>query len=190
MKIVRWVTSILTAAFVILSFAMPVFTMQVTQNPQSGRTDNTNTVYKSSTVESNIGSGNIETSNTDSRNMDAENTNSASSVDTSGEDNSQPNASIYEDMGITLPPVSVGSEAAGIIANGTDVTPPNTMQMLLGIVFWVCIVIGILVVVVVIVAGARKSPKGGLGKKRYERKPMTPKGKRILNERYYRNIKK
>ena len=48
----------------------------------------------------------------------------------------------------------------------------------------------ILIVVVVIVAATRKPPKGGTGKKRYERKPMTPKGKRILNEKYYRNIKK
>ena len=48
----------------------------------------------------------------------------------------------------------------------------------------------VVIVVVVIVAATRKPPKGGTGKKRYERKPMTPKGKRILNEKYYRNIKK
>lgn len=183
MKIVRWMTSILTAALVILSAAMPVFTMQVTQNPQSSRTDNTSGVYQSSALGNNTDSGNIGTGSTG-------NTTSVSSVDTSGDGDSQQDISRYEDIGMTLPPVSVGSEAAGVIANGHDVTPPNTMQTLLGIVFWVCIVIGILVVVVVIVAGARKSPKGGLGKKRYERKPMTPKGKRILNERYYRNIKK
>ena len=98
--------------------------------------------------------------------------------------------STSQDSGISLPEVSVGSEAAGIISKGTDITPSNTTQTWLGIVFWICIAIGILIIVVVIVAATRKPPKGGTGKKRYERKPMTPKGKRILNEKYYRNIKK
>ncbi|MFR1215010.1 MAG: hypothetical protein ACLSCV_10160 [Acutalibacteraceae bacterium] len=97
--------------------------------------------------------------------------------------------STSQDSGISLPKFSVGSEAAGI-SKGTDITPSNTTQTWLGIVFWICIAIGILIIVVVIVAATRKPPKGGTGKKRYERKPMTPKGKRILNEKYYRNIKK
>ena len=108
----------------------------------------------------------------------------------SSENSTSQDSGISQSSEISLPEVSVGSEAAGIISKGTDITPSNTTQTWLGIVFWICIAIGILIVVVVIVAATRKPPKGGTGKKRYERKPMTPKGKRILNEKYYRNIKK
>ncbi len=108
----------------------------------------------------------------------------------SSEDSTSQDNSLSQSSDISLPEVSVDSEAARIISKGTHVTPSNTTQTWLGVVFWICIAIGILIVVVVIVAATRKPPKGGTGKKRYERKPMTPKGKRILNEKYYRNIKK
>lgn len=74
-------------------------------------------------------------------------------------------SSISQNSEISLPEVSVGSEVAGIISKGTDVTPSNNTQTWLGIVFWICIAIGILIIVVVIVAAIRKTPTGGTRQK-------------------------
>lgn len=173
MKLSRRIVSVLMFMLLLSFMSIPVFAMQTQSG--SGRTDisseQSNTSWGQST------SGTMEESNQETA-------------------SSQSNSSAFQESSISssseisLPEVSVGSEAAGILSKGTDVTPSNTTQTWLGIVFWVCIAIGILIVVVVIVAATRKPPKGGTGKKRYERRPMTPKGKRILNEKYYRNIKK
>lgn len=169
--------SILMVVLVALTASMAVFAMQSTQSfSHTSNTQQSSRTSSSSSAQSNINQQGDASGSTASK--------------VGGDTSSQQSSSFNESDSISLPSVSVGSEVAGIISNGTDITPSNTTQTLLGIVFWVCIAIGILVIVVVILAAARKPPKGGTGKKRYERRPMTPKGKRILNEKYYRNIKK
>ena len=167
MKLTRRIVSILMFILLLSLMSLPVFAMQA---QSSGKTGSSEQFGVGS--EQNV-SGTMEE------------TTSVLSENSTSQD-----SGISQSSEISLPEVSVGSEAAGIISKGTDITPSNTTQTWLGIVFWICIAIGILIVVVVIVAATRKPPKGGTGKKRYERKPMTPKGKRILNEKYYRNIKK
>lgn len=173
MKLARGIVSILMFMLLLSFMSIPVFAIQTQSS--SGRTD-------TSSEQSNAGSR-----------QKASETMESSSKETASvqSDNSAlQNSSVSQSSEILLPEVSVDSEAAGIISKGTNVTPSNTTQTWLGIAFWICIAIGILIIVVVIVAATRKPPKGGTGKKRYERRPMTPKGKRILNEKYYRNIKK
>ena len=171
MKLARGIVSILMFMLLFSFMSLPVFAMQTQSNGRTGSSEQSSVRSKQNV------SGTMETG--------SEETTSVSSEDSTSQDNS-----LSQSSEISLPEVSVDSEAAGIISKGTDVTPSNTTQTWLGVVFWICIAIGILIVVVVIVAATRKPPKGGTGKKRYERKPMTPKGKRILNEKYYRNIKK
>ncbi len=165
MKLTRGIVSILMFMLLLSLMSLPVFAMQAQSNGRTGSSEQSG-VGSEQNVSGTMETGSVETTSVSSEN------------------------STSQDSGISLPEVSVGSEAAGIISKGTDITPSNTTQTWLGIVFWICIAIGILIIVVVIVAATRKPPKGGTGKKRYERKPMTPKGKRILNEKYYRNIKK
>ena len=167
MKLARGIVSILMFMLLFSFMSLPVFAMQTQSNGRTGSSEQSSVGSKQNV------SGTMETG--------SEETTSVSSEDSTSQDNS-----LSQSSEISLPEVSVDSEAAGIISKGTDVTPSNTTQTWLGVVFWICIAIGI----VVIVAATRKPPKGGTGKKRYERKPMTPKGKRILNEKYYRNIKK
>ena len=171
MKLARGIVSILMFMLLFSFMSLPVFAMQTQSNGRTGSSEQSSVGSKQNV------SGTMETG--------SEETTSFSSEDSTSQDNS-----LSQSSEISLPEVSVDSEAAGIISKGTDVTPSNTTQTWFGVVFWICIAIGILIVVVVIVAATRKPPKGGTGKKRYERKPMTPKGKRILNEKYYRNIKK
>ena len=173
MKVARRMISVLMLILVTLLVGTPIFAMQT----QSGSEITGMDSEQSNTSMQQSMSGSMETSRTETGSVLSGNLENES-------------RDIFQSDEISLPDVSVDSEIAGIISQGTNVTPSNTTQTLLGIVFWVCIVIGILVIVVVIIAATRKSPKGGTGKKRYERRPMTPKGKRILNEKYYRNIKK
>lgn len=97
--------------------------------------------------------------------------------------------SAQESNAISLPEVLVESRATGVISAGTNVTPSGKLRIWLGIAFWMCLVVGILVIAAVIVAAARRPPRGGTGKKRYKRRPMSTKGKRMLPEKYYRSLK-
>ena len=171
MKLARGIVSILMFMLLLSFMSLPIFAMQTQSDGTTGSSEQSGVGSQQNV------SGTLETG--------SDETTSASSENLASQD-----SSISQNSEISLPEVSVGSEVAGIISKGTDVTPSNNTQTWLGIVFWICIAIGILIIVVVIVAATRKTPTGGTGKKRYERKPLTPKGKRILNEKYYRNIKK
>ena len=63
----------------------------------------------------------------------------------------------------------------------------NTKMNWIGILSWVCIVLGIVVVLIVVFSN-RRPPRGGSGRKRY-RRPGRSHKKRLLNDKYYRNIK-
>nr|WP_319489437.1 hypothetical protein [uncultured Caproiciproducens sp.] len=63
----------------------------------------------------------------------------------------------------------------------------NKQMKWIGILSWVCIVLGIIVVLIVVFSN-RRPPRGGPGRKRYRRPSRTHK-KRLLNDKYYRNIK-
>ncbi len=64
---------------------------------------------------------------------------------------------------------------------------PGDMQQakLVGILSWVCIGLGILVVLIVVLSNGR--PPRGPGRKRY-RRPKRSRKKHLLNDRYYRNL--
>ena len=171
MKLAREIVSILMFMLLLSFMSLPVFAMQTQSNGRTGSSE-----QSSVGSEQNV-SGTMETVSEETTSVSSENSTSQDSR-------------VSQSSEISLPEVSVNSEAAGIISKGTNVTPSNTTQTWLGIVFWICIAIGILIVVVVIVAATRKPPKGGTGKRDMNADSMTPKGKRILNEKYYRNIKK
>ncbi|MFR5068908.1 MAG: hypothetical protein ACLTE2_03025 [Eubacteriales bacterium] len=177
MKLARGIVSILMFMLLFSFMSLPVFAMQTQSNGRTGSSEQSSVGSKQNV------SGTMETG--------SEETTSVSSEDSTSQDNS-----LSQSSEISLPEVSVDSEAAGIISKGTDATPSNNFrpQTWLGSCRGLdlyCNAFGISIVAVVIVAGkTRNLQSGGTGKKRYERKPMTPKGKRILNEKYYRNIKK
>ena len=93
------------------------------------------------------------------------------------------------DSSISLPSVGEVSGAGDIIASGIDVTVDNEFNMI-GVISWVCIGLGVVVVIVVLLSTTRRPPTGGYGRKRYRRKPVKSKKKRLLNDKYYRNIRK
>ncbi len=87
---------------------------------------------------------------------------------------------------IVLP--SVGSVAEDNPLSKVIVdTNANRQMKWIGIVSWVCIILGILVVMIVVLSN-RRPPRGGSGRKRY-RRPNRSNKKRLLNDKYYRNIK-
>lgn len=63
----------------------------------------------------------------------------------------------------------------------------NKKMNWIGILSWICISLGIVVVLIVVFSN-RRPPRGGPGRKRYRRPSRTHK-KRLLNDKYYRNIK-
>jgi hypothetical protein len=63
----------------------------------------------------------------------------------------------------------------------------NKKMNWIGIISWVCIALGVMVVLIVVFSN-RRPPSGGSGRKRYRRPSRTHK-KRLLNDKYYRNMK-
>jgi hypothetical protein len=57
----------------------------------------------------------------------------------------------------------------------------------IGILAWVCIGLGILVILIVIFSNSHNNGGGSPGHKRYHR-PKRSKKKRLLNEKYYRGL--
>lgn len=89
---------------------------------------------------------------------------------------------------LSLPSVGSVSEVGELIASGTEVKTENQFNII-GIISWACIGLGVVVVVIVLLSTTRKPPRGGYGRKRYRRKPNKPRKKRLLNDKYYRNMK-
>lgn len=87
---------------------------------------------------------------------------------------------------VSLPSVGEVSVAGELIASGTEVTPESKLNWI-GIVSWVCIALGVIVVIVVLFSTIRRPPRNGPGRKRYRSKPFRSKKKRLLNDKYYRN---
>jgi cobalamin biosynthesis Mg chelatase CobN len=56
-----------------------------------------------------------------------------------------------------------------------------------GLLSWACIAIGMIIILIVVFSN-RRPPRGGPGRKRYRRPSHTHK-KRLLNDKYYRNMK-
>jgi hypothetical protein len=63
----------------------------------------------------------------------------------------------------------------------------NQKTKWIGIISWACIILGVIVVLIVVFSN-RRPPSGGSGRKRYRRPSRTHK-KRLLNDKYYRNMK-
>lgn len=62
----------------------------------------------------------------------------------------------------------------------------NKKMNWIGIISWICIALGIIVVLIVVFSNRR--PPSGPGRKRY-RRPNRSRKKRLLNDKYYRNIR-
>lgn len=58
-----------------------------------------------------------------------------------------------------------------------------------GVIAWVCIGVGVIIVLVILVIGNRRSPRrrNSVGRKRYHRKPFKSGKKHLLDDRYYSN---
>lgn len=57
----------------------------------------------------------------------------------------------------------------------------------IGVISWACIALGVIVVLIVVFSN-RRPPNGGPGRKRY-RRPSRSRKKRLLNDKYYRNMR-
>ena len=110
---------------------------------------------------------------------------SSSSVPSSSEDSScEFSSSSMASSAISLP--SVGSvpenNPLSSVVNNTEAS--HRMNWI-GILSWACIVLGIVVVLIVVLSNRR--PPRGMGRRRYRRPKRTGK-KRLLNDKYYRDI--
>lgn len=109
-----------------------------------------------------------------------------SSGETSGELSSGTEASQETSGEISLP--SVGSVPEDNPLSSVIVNPQENQQTkLIGIISWVCIVLGVIVVLAVVFSN-RRPPRGGSGRKRYHR-PNQSKKKHLLNDKYYRHMR-
>lgn len=103
MKLARGIVSILMFMLLFSFMSLPVFAMQTQSNGRTGSSEQSSVGSKQNV------SGTMETG--------SEETTSVSSEDSTSQDNS-----LSQSSEISLPEVSVDSEAAGIISKGTDVT--------------------------------------------------------------------
>ncbi len=114
---------------------------------------------------------------------------SEASGDVSGDDFGDVSGGTFssgeESGGIVLPSVDSIEENNPLSSVIVD-TAANKKMNWIGILSWVCIALGIAVVLIVVFSN-RRPPRGG-GRKRY-RRPNRPHKKRLLNDKYYRNLK-
>jgi hypothetical protein len=86
---------------------------------------------------------------------------------------------------IVLP--SVGSiQEENPLSSVTVDTATNKKMNWIGIISWICIALGVIVVLIVVFSNRR--PPSGPGRKRY-RRPNRSRKKHLLNDKYYRNIR-
>ncbi len=91
-----------------------------------------------------------------------------------------------ESSEIALPSVNSVEENNPLSSVVVD-SAANKKMNWIGILSWVCIALGVIVVLIVVFSN-RQPPRGGSGRKRYRRPSRTNK-KRLLNDKYYRNTK-
>ncbi len=84
---------------------------------------------------------------------------------------------------ISLPAAGTVSENDPFASASTGV--PSTLMNRYGILAWVCIGLGVLVVLIVILSNRR--PPRGPGRSRYHR-PKRGGGKHLLSDKYYRGL--
>lgn len=89
-------------------------------------------------------------------------------------------------LDISLPSVGDVSGVGGLTESGTEV--PGKSFNLIGVISLACIGLGVLIVLAVLFSANRRPPRGGSGRTRY-RKPHRSKKKRLLNDKYYRNMR-
>lgn len=115
---------------------------------------------------------------------------SAPSSDVSGSLSSESSSELFsseeESSEIVLPSVASVEENNPLSSVIVD-SAANQKMKWIGILSWICIVLGIVVVLIVVFSN-RRPPRGGSGRKRY-RRPGRSHKKRLLNDKYYRNIK-
>lgn len=104
-----------------------------------------------------------------------------------GTDSAVSEVSSEASSSLVLPAVSAVGQ--GDIYSGVEVVPPSSRASILGLIAWICIILGIVIVLLVLFSGKRTSA-GLPGKKRYHRKPAKGHKKRLLDDRYYRNYRK
>ena len=81
--------------------------------------------------------------------------------------------------------LDVLDENAGI--SGDVENPDNSRMNLLGILAWVCIGLGVLVVIIVLLSN--RTGNRTTGRRRYQRRPVRRRKKRLLSDKYYRNYR-
>jgi hypothetical protein len=86
---------------------------------------------------------------------------------------------------IVLPSVGSIQENNPLSSVAVD-SAVNKKMNWIGIISWICIALGVIVVLIVVFSNRR--PPNGPGRKRY-RRPNRSRKKRLLNDKYYRNIK-
>lgn len=91
-----------------------------------------------------------------------------------------------ESSEIILPSVDSVTENNPLSSVIVD-TAANQKMNWIGIISWGCIALGVILVLIVVLSN-RRPPRGGPGRKRY-RRPNRSHKKRLLNDKYYRNMK-
>lgn len=81
--------------------------------------------------------------------------------------------------------LDVLDENAGI--SGDVENPDNSRMNLLGILAWVCIGLGVLVVIIVLLSN--RTGNRTTGRRRYQRRPVRRKKKHLLSDKYYSNYR-
>lgn len=90
---------------------------------------------------------------------------------------------------ISMPDVdSADISVPQLLGSGVYVNPLNDKNVLLGVIAWVCIGLGIIIVLVVLFS-SKKNAHRSMGRKRYHRKSLKTHKKRLLDDKYYNRRK-
>lgn len=111
---------------------------------------------------------------------------SENSTPSSEENSGEISSEVYSTFSSEISLPSVSSVPENNPLNSTVVNQQSTKKMKwIGVVSWAFILLGILVVLIVVLSNRR--PPRGMGRSRYH-KPKHSSKKRLLNDKYYRNI--
>ena len=113
---------------------------------------------------------------------------SSSEAESSSEVSSKESSSEEPSSTISLPDVdSMDLSVPQMLGSGVEESTQN--NTLLGILAWVLIGVGILIVLIVLFTSAKSGGKKSIGRKRYHRGTYKSKRKHLLDDKYYRKNK-
>ncbi|HIS68208.1 MAG TPA: hypothetical protein IAA58_02395 [Candidatus Gallacutalibacter stercoravium] len=112
-----------------------------------------------------------------------------SSEESSSEESSSEEPSSEISAGPQLPDIDSEDLSVPLVV-GSNASSGVEGNRMLGVAAWVCVGLGVVIILAVLLTSRRKGPPGSIGRKRYHRGSFRSRKGRLLDDKYYRGLNK